>query len=592
MRYPQEFIERVRAETDLVELVSSYLPLKQKGSSYFGLCPFHHEHTPSFSVSRDKQLYYCFGCGAAGNVFGFVMQMENCGFPEALKLLAERANIPMPAQEMTWQEREEESLRERLYEMHRAAGRFFYDALQAEEGMAARNYLEQRRVSLPIQRKFGLGYCPKDRTALTRHLKQLGYREEEMKESGLVIEGKHGLYDRFSGRLMFPIMDWQSRIIGFGGRILDRGEPKYLNSPETKIFQKKKNLYGISFARKAKKDTILLVEGYMDMITIYQAGFPFVVASLGTAFHQDHANLLKKVAKEVILLFDSDEAGERAALRAIPILVGNGFTVKVLQVPMGKDPDQFIKEHGSAAFGRLLVEAKHYLAFQLDCIRKKYDLNSLEQKLQFTKEAAVLLARLSSPIEQDVYAREIAAKTGVDLGAIQTEMRARSRKEAEDFARESEKQRRRAYQDAASLQERQKAKGLQDAQGTILSVLSGYPAFLPKIAEMLHPDDFLDETYRRLAEAVYAQASAGQRADPAALVSLFDTAAEQEKAAAAFARPLPQGENGELEKAVNEALQLVKRTAIEVKSASVTDVQTLQELLAERKKLERFSVRL
>lgn len=588
MRYRPDIIEQVRNETDIVQLISSYLPLKQKGSSFFGLCPFHHEHTPSFSVSPDKQLYYCFGCGAAGNVFSFLMQMEHCEFAEALQILAERANITLPAQEQTKEEREAESFKERLYLLHKVAGRFYYDVLQSEEGLAARKYLEERRVSLPIQRKFGLGFSPKGRSALLQHLKKEGFTKREMVESGLVMENDHGLYDRFYGRLMFPIFDIKGRIIGFGGRILDKGEPKYLNSPETMLFQKKKNLYGVHFAQKARKDTILLVEGYMDMISIYQAGFPFVVASLGTAFHQDHANLLKKVAKEVILLFDSDEAGEKAALRAIPILVGSGFQVKVLQVPMGKDPDQFIKEHGTAAFGRLLVDAKGYLAFEIDCIRKKYNLENLEHKVAFTKEAAALLAKLPSAIERDGYTKDIAAKTGIDTAAIQAEIAKIAREDQTAFEKEAEKKRLRLYQGKTQVEARKDAKGVQEAQSVLLTAALNYPHLCQRLQEVLPETDYLEEVYQQMAKALYEAADAGQKLYPAQLVNLFETPQMQEKAAAVFAKPVEYPDNKALEKAVNEALQLVKRTKLDVSASSAESVEELQRLILEKKQLEQF----
>jgi DNA primase len=394
--YPQEILEEVRVQNDIVDVISEYLPLKQKGTSYFGLCPFHNEKTPSFSVSSERQFYYCFGCGAAGNVYTFIMQMENDTFPEAVKRLADRVHITLPQPQYTQQAKEQELQRQRLFDLHKKAGRFFYEKLHEPVGEQARAYLQKRQMNDNIQKKFGIGYAPKGQQELYQYLQKQGFSQQELQKSGLIIERKEekGYFDRFRNRLMFPILDIQGRVIGFGGRILSQGEPKYLNSPETLLFNKSKNLYGLNFAKNTRKREIILVEGYMDMISLYQAGFRNVAASLGTAFNQEHAKVLKKYADSVILLYDSDDAGTMAAQRAIPILTQNGFYVKVLQVPNGKDPDEFIKQSGAKAFSRLLANAQHYITFQIQCLKKQYDLTQPQQKVEFTTKTANILSKL------------------------------------------------------------------------------------------------------------------------------------------------------------------------------------------------------
>ncbi|MBR5122437.1 MAG: DNA primase [Anaerotignum sp.] len=437
MRYPREVIDEVRLQNDIVEVISQYVPLKQKGNSYFGLCPFHNEKTASFSVNSEKQFYYCFGCGAAGNVFSFLMEMENMEFPEAIKKLAERAHIDLPEPEKSAQVVAAEQAKQRLFDIHTTAGRYFYECLQEKQGEEARGYLTKRQMDPRIARKFGIGYSPDSYDALFKHLKEKGFTVSDILKSGLVLENKDGkgYHDRFRGRLMFPIFDVQGRVVGFGGRILAKGEPKYLNSPETILFNKSRNLYGLNFAKAAKKRELILVEGYMDMLSIYQAGFHNVVASLGTAFNNDHARTLKRFADDVILLYDSDEAGTNAALRAIPVLVKNGFRVKVTQVPDGKDPDEFIKAKGAAEFSRLLINAVHYISFEIACIQRKYNLKNPEHRVRFATEAAETLAKLDSEIERNVYLGEVSRVTGVEEKAIRAEIDKLLRKEDEDYAR-------------------------------------------------------------------------------------------------------------------------------------------------------------
>ena len=333
MFYSDDLIEEVRSRNDIVDLISGYVSLKKKGSSYFGLCPFHNEKSPSFSVSRDKQMYYCFGCGAGGNIFTFLMEYENMTFPEAMQMLADRAGIELPEQETSQEARRAADEKARLREMNKLAAQYYYVLLHRDRGEKGLRYLQQRGILDETIRHFGLGYADIYRDDLYQFLKQKGYTDEEMKNSGLVsIDEKHGGNDKFWNRVMFPIMDVNNRVIGFGGRVMGDGNPKYLNSQETKLFDKSRNLYGLNFARSSRRKELILCEGYLDVISMHQAGFTNAVASLGTAFTSGHGVLLKRYTDRVVLSFDSDDAGIRAANRAIPILKEAGLSIRVLDL--------------------------------------------------------------------------------------------------------------------------------------------------------------------------------------------------------------------------------------------------------------------
>ena len=587
MRYPREVIDEVRLQNDIVEVISQYVPLKQKGNSYFGLCPFHNEKTASFSVNSEKQFYYCFGCGAAGNVFSFLMEMENIDFPEAMKKLAERAHITLPEPEKSAEVIAAEQIKQRLFDIHTAAGRYFYECLQEDQGKEARAYLAKRQMDPRMARKFGIGYSPDSYDALLKHLKEKGFSISDILKSGLVLENKDGkgYHDRFRGRLMFPIFDVQGRVVGFGGRILAKGEPKYLNSPETILFSKSRNLYGLNFAKAAKKRELILVEGYMDMLSIYQAGFRNVVASLGTAFNQEHARTLKRFADDVILLYDSDEAGTNAALRAIPVLVKNGFRVKVTQVPDGKDPDEFIKAKGAAEFSKLLINAVHYISFEIACIQRKYNLKNPEHRVRFATEAAETLAKLDSEIERNVYLGEVSRVTGVEEKAIRMEIDKLLRKEDEAFQKEVEKQRQQNLK-GYTAEGRKVDKGLMEAQRNLLYYASQHQGVYEILKGILEEDDFTEEIFRRTFGFIGELWQSSGHVFPADLVSRFEETKEQKTVTEIFAVQLPTENGVDLEKAVNEQVRLLKRTKIDHMTATATTVEEIQRMVEAKKKLD------
>ena len=383
-RYSDELIEEVRSRNDIVDVISQYVRLSKKGSTYFGLCPFHNEKTGSFSVSPNKQMYYCFGCHAGGNVFTFLMQYENYTFGEAMEALAERAGVDLPKQEYTAAQRQEADRRARLLEINKEAAKYFFVLLRGERGKRALDYFKKRALSDETIHKFGLGYSDQYSDDLYRYLRSKGYDDEILKDSGLVtIDEVRGGHDKFWNRAMFPIMDVHNKVIGFGGRVMGDGEPKYLNSPETKIFDKSRNLYGLNFARATKKPQLLLCEGYMDVIALHQAGFDNAVASLGTALTSGHANLLKRYTKEVYLTYDSDGAGIKAALRAIPILKEVGITTKIINMKPYKDPDEFIKALGAEAYQERIDQAENSFLFEVRMEEQQHDMHDPEGKTAF-----------------------------------------------------------------------------------------------------------------------------------------------------------------------------------------------------------------
>lgn len=411
MRYSDDIIEEVRMKNDIVDVISQYVKLTRKGSSYFGLCPFHNEKTPSFSVTPAKQMYYCFGCGAGGNVFNFIMEYENFTFGEALKYLADRSGVELPKIEYSKEAKEKAERKAALLEINKQAAQYFYYQLRREGGKRAYQYLSGRGLSDETIRKFGLGYSDKYSDDLYRFLKAKNYSDELLRESGLFqVDERHGMYDKFWNRVIFPIMDVNNRVIGFGGRVMGDGKPKYLNSPETKIFDKSRNLYGLNAARTTRKNYLILCEGYMDVISMHQAGFTNAVASLGTALTSGHASLLKRYTKEVLLLYDSDEAGIRAALRGIPILREAGVNSRVVNLKPCKDPDEFIKNMGAEAFEERLSQAMDSFMFRVSVAESEYPMEEPQGQNRFFEQCAAMLLELNDELERNLYIEALVRK--------------------------------------------------------------------------------------------------------------------------------------------------------------------------------------
>ena len=400
MYYPEELVEEVRQKNDIVDVVSGYVRIKQKGANYVGLCPFHNEKTGSFSVSPSRQIFKCFGCGIGGNVFTFVMQYENYTFVEAMKMLAERAGIKLPEAEYDENAKKAMNKKARIMELNKDAANYFYFQLRAPQGEVGMKYFKNRELSDETMKKFALGYANVKSDDLVLYLKSKGYTDNEIVDSGVAsFHEKYGLHDKFWNRVMFPIQDINNKVIGFGGRVIGEGEPKYLNSPETIVFDKSRNLYGMNFARTSRKGYLILCEGYMDVIAMHQAGFTEAVASLGTAFTGGQAAILRRYADQIILAYDSDGAGTKAALRAIDILRNYGMTGRILHLEPYKDPDEFIKNLGREAFEERIQNAEDSFRFELRMMEKGYDLKSPESKLKFRKALVEKMYTLSDQFE-------------------------------------------------------------------------------------------------------------------------------------------------------------------------------------------------
>lgn len=437
MRFSDSFIQEVCERNDIVDVVSGYVSLpKRTGANLFGLCPFHSEKTPSFSVNPSRQIYHCFGCGKGGGVINFMMEIENLTFPEAVEALAKRANMTIPAEEQS----EEGKKRARMLALNKEAARFFYSQLKTEAGKPAIQYMEKRQMDAQTIKKFGLGYAPDTWDSLRNAMKAQGFNDFEMHEAGLVKKGrKGGFYDTFRNRLMFPVFDAKGNVIGFSGRILGDGEPKYLNSPETLVFNKSRNLFGLNLAKKTKADYLILVEGNVDVFSLHQAGFDSAVASLGTSLTGEQARIMSNYKKEVIIAYDNDAAGQKAAQRAIKLLEQLDMNVRILQMEGAKDPDEFIKKKGRDAFQNLLDRSEGQIEYRMKKIMEQYDLKEPEQKVSFLNDATDMLAELPNRMASEVYAGRLAAETGISKDVLMNEVEQKRRRKKRSFQRREEK---------------------------------------------------------------------------------------------------------------------------------------------------------
>lgn len=505
MAFPEAFLDELIARNPIEDVVSQYVNLKRSGSNLFGLCPFHGEKTPSFSVSPDKGIYYCFGCHKGGSVINFEMEIEGLSYPDAVRALAKRAGLEVPEDEQ-YQSRYRQQ--ERLWALHKEAARFFHSRLYAPIGANALQYATGRGMPKSILTKFGIGYAPDSWTDLADYLRSKNYTDQELRDSGLVtVSQKNGnLFDRFRDRLMFPIIDVRGNVIGFGGRIMnnaDKNAAKYLNSPETLIFNKRKNLFALNLAKKSKLGYLILVEGYMDAIALHQYGFDCAVASLGTALTEDGANLLSRYTDQVVLIYDGDEAGQNATQRAIPILEKAGLQVKVLKMRDAKDPDEYLKKFGADRFRILLEESANRVEYQLNAIAKKYDLRDDEQKVQYLQESAGLIGSLSSAVQREVYGGRVAEAAGISEDAMKLEVnRALKRRTYQ----EKKKQEKIDLSPARNLQPKEKSirySNLRSARAEemIIAQVLREPALFAQIPDLqpeLFSSEFLGRAFRQL----------------------------------------------------------------------------------------------
>ncbi|MBR5152557.1 MAG: DNA primase [Clostridia bacterium] len=524
----QDFVDEVLERNDITEVISEYAKLKRVGSRYAALCPLHNDKkSPSLSISPDKQLFHCFGCGAGGNVIHFIMAMEHLDFMDALKYLADRARIPMPEQgSSTDRKRREETMdkKQKIYQINAEAARYFYRHLAGDEGKDAYAYLKERGITNATIKMFGLGYAPAGWTRLLDYLKEKGYSEHDVFEAGLAKARDNGsFYDAFyDGRVMFPIINVQGNIIGFGGRIMQENSNtgKYLNTPETLVFKKKENLFGLNLAKNSKAGRMLLMEGYMDVISLHQAGINNAIASLGTAFTPEQARLLKKYTSKAVLCYDADDAGKKAALRAGDILTEQGFKTKVLTITDGKDPDEFIKTKGPEMFQVLVEGARPLIGYKIDAIKQHYDLNDTEQMLEFTEAAAGVLSEINNEIELELYTKQIAKEAGISPDTLSTQVKVLRRKQQQVKERQEERKERKNFEERTGGRRDLHEMGLKNAERLLLNFMAEEPAVMKKVKESgLTAEDFTEGIHRKLAEKLLA--CPDDRVDGNALLEQF-----------------------------------------------------------------------
>lgn len=586
--YSQDLVEEIRSRSDIVDVISGYLKLQKKGSNYVGVCPFHNDKNPSMSVNQPRQMYHCFSCGAGGDVFKFVMDYENLTFPEAMKVLADRAGISLPEKDTSKEAKQQADLKAQILEMNKLAARYYYYMLRQPAGKQGLDYLTGRGLKEETIKKFGLGYASKFSNDLYKYLKSKGYSDQLLKESGLMqADEKRGMYDKFWNRVMFPIMDAHNRVIGFGGRVMGDGKPKYLNSPETKVFDKSRNLYGLNLARLSRKPNIILCEGYMDVIAMHQAGFNQAVASLGTAFTQQQSVILKRYTNEVLLTYDSDEAGIKAAMRAIPILKDAGLTAKVINMEPYKDPDEFIKAQGAEEFQKRIDGAKTSFFFELWVLERQYNFREPESKTAFFKEVSRRLLEFEAGIERNNYIEAVAeryhltyeqllrmvSQTGEKLGGmprapVPVEPLSQRRRKAED--------------------------GSLRPQRLLITWMGTDERLFRNISRYVEPEDFIDPLCRKVAELLKEQYESGHLS-PASLFQYFTEEEDQQKVAAMFNDTIPTlSGREEEEKALQETILKVKQNSIawQTEHMDPADMDALRRIVQKRREIEKLHISL
>lgn len=583
MYYPDELVEEIRQKNDIVDVVSGYVKLQKKGGSHFGLCPFHNEKSPSFSVSQNKQMYYCFGCGAGGNVITFIMEYEKFTFVESIKYLADRAGVELPEMEYSKEARERADLRNVLFEINKKAATYFYYQLRSENGANARAYFERRQLSEETISRFGLGYSNMYSDDLYKYMKKEGYSDKVLKESGLFTMNEKGVHDKFWNRVMYPIMDINNKVIGFGGRVMGDGEPKYLNSPETMLFDKSRNLYGLNIARTSKKPNLIICEGYMDVIALHQAGFNQAVASLGTALTTGHAMLLKRYTSEVLLTYDSDGAGVKAALRAIPILKQAGLRIKVINMKPYKDPDEFIKALGAEEFQKRIDTATSSFMYEIEVLEQQHDLKDPESKTEFFNAMARKLSEFTEQVERNNYIQAVCDKYFIEYDSF--------RKLVNDYgekfyvANELKQQK----QENAAATRNAKDDGVKKAQKILLTWLIDEPKLYGIIKQYISVGDFIEPLYHDVAEKLFEQLESG-RLNPASIISTYESEEDHKEVAALFNEELSETlSQTEREKALNETIYKVKKNSVDYRSRNATTADELRSLVKEQAELSKLS---
>ncbi len=588
MYYEQDFVEEVRHRNDIMDVISAHVHLKRAGSNYVGLCPFHNEKTPSFSVSPGKQMYYCFGCGAGGNVFTFLMEYENLTFTESLEQLAERAGMDLPKGSDSSADRRKRDQKEAILEINKQAANYYYATLKSDRGKVGYDYLRGRGLNPDTIVKFGLGYSDKSSGKLYRYLKNKGYKDDILKATGLFnYDEKKGPYDKFWNRVMFPILDRNNHVIAFGGRVMGDGKPKYLNSPETLVFDKSRNLYGLNFVHGKQDEGMIICEGYMDVIALHQAGFTNAVASLGTALTEKHCTLIKRYTDMVYLCYDSDGAGVKAAMRAIPMLKNVGISVKVIDMRPYKDPDEFMKAMSVDAFKERIKKAKTSFFYEVDHIKGNYDMEDPEAKTRFMNEVARKCLTFDNEIERNNYIEAFAREYGVRTEDFRKLVAYQSSKMVGiDYdKRKQDNQNNNATKKTLD--------GITKSEGIFLTWLCDDPTLFEKTKDIISPDDFVDDLCHRVAELMYEQYGKIGRVIPAQIISTFENKEDQSFVASILSRDVTQLDKDTMQqKAFNEIVRTIKKHSIDYRSRNMKDISQLQRLIEEKKKLQSLDISL
>lgn len=584
MYLSDDLIEEIRSRNDIVDVISSYVKLQKKGSSYFGLCPFHNEKSPSFSVSAGKQMFYCFGCGEGGNVFSFLMKYDSLTFPEAARVLADRAGIDVPDIEISDEKRHEADLKNNIYEINAKAARYYHYLLGTKDGDAAKAYFAKRELEDKTVTSFGLGFSLMRKDALYQYLKKEGCSDDILKETGLFVYDERGVHDRFRNRVMFPILNINNKVIGFGGRVMGDGQPKYLNSPETGVFDKGRNLYGLNIAKNSRRNNIIICEGYMDVISMHQAGFTQAVASLGTALTTGQAMLIKRYVKDVLICYDSDGPGVKAALRAIGIFREAGLRTRVINMQPHKDADEFIKAKGREAFQERIDNAENSFLFEVRMMERDYDINDPDGKTAFMGAVAKRLTDFEEEIERNNYLEAVAAKYFVSPDSLRKLV---ARSAAATTAGRERK--------PVNVADRAKAKddGVHKSQRMILTWICDNPDIYKAVRDYITPEDFTEPLYKELACMMFAQLEE-DRFNPAAILNRFEDDERQREAAMILNTNILDDSalESDREKALNEAVINIRRNSLEMRSRSAADLNELQKIIAEQAGLKNLHISL
>lgn len=585
MYYSDEIINEVRERNDIYDVISGYVSLKRHGSSYLGLCPFHNDRSPSFSVSPQKQIYKCFSCDKGGNVFTFIQEYENCSFPEAVKILADKVGVTLPDVEDNEEIRKSKSKKVKIYEINKVAATYYYHQLRSKQGELGMRYFEGRKLSPEIMKAFGLGYALQYSDGLVKYLRSQGFEDELIRESGLVnFDEKYGLSDKFINRVMFPICDAGNKVIAFGGRVLGDAKPKYLNSPETLIFDKSQNLYGLNIAKSARKNQLILCEGYMDVIAMHQAGFNQAVASLGTAFTSKHANVVKRHTTNVLLAYDSDGPGVKAAIRASGILREVGITAKVINMRPYKDPDEFIKNLGVEEFQNRIDNAENNFMFEIRMLKESTDLSDPGAETNFQTQIAERLLRFEEELERNNYLQAVAREYMIDANGLKKKVS----EVAKTYFKEREREEiRQQVREETQKKKADKEDGTKRNQRLLLTWLVEEPNLYSKIREYITAKDFTDELYNQLAVKLFEDID-NNTVNPARMIDMFEDIEDQRKVAEVFETKLPAIETREeRQTAFKDIVVAVKQNSFaHFSSLMGADVNALQEVITGKQVLE------